>query len=61
MPHLRMCGFRTDEVRRKPGGRVGFDVVTLQGTHKPLARINEEVRSVLLVLIIIYFFFTAPF
>jgi nucleoside-triphosphatase THEP1 len=47
MPHLRMCGFRTDEVRQQLGGRIGFDIVTLKDVRRPLSRITEQVRGTL--------------
>lgn len=42
-PQISMCGFRTDEVRQQPEGRIGFDVITVKGMRGPLSRINEQV------------------
>ena len=36
---VKMSGFYTEEVR-EGGGRVGFDVVTLQGERAILARVS---------------------
>ena len=38
---VAMSGFYTEEVRGESGGRVGFDVVTLQGERSVLARTSE--------------------
>ncbi|KAF5836084.1 NTPase-domain-containing protein [Dunaliella salina] len=40
--NLYVCGFRTDEVRQQPGGRIGFDIINIKGSRKPLSRLGEQ-------------------
>ncbi|NIP37199.1 MAG: nucleoside triphosphatase, partial [Thermoplasmata archaeon] len=35
---VKCSGFITEEVRSEEGGRIGFDIVTLEGKRAPLAR-----------------------